>query len=187
MFLRKGVLKIYSKFTGKDPCRSIILIKLLCNIFSGHLLLRTLLDGCFCLETSCNFVSGKWTETPLKSYHIKSGEKYRFRVIHPGTVFPLRVSTDGHMLSIISMDGYNVVPMSFESFIINPGERFDFILSADQPTMDYWIRVDGMEVHFQKLLSLKSQVKNLIFSRLPDHQLDVLTFSRRAENTSRRK
>ena len=94
-------------------------------------------------------------------------------MIHPGTVFPLRVSIDGHMLSIISMDGYNVVPMSFESFIINPGERFDFILSADQPTMDYWIRVDGMEVHFQKLLSLKSQVKNLIFSRLADHQLDV--------------
>ena len=108
-------------------------------------------------------------------------------MIHPGTVFPLRISIDGHMLSIVSMDGYNVVPMSFESFIINPGERFDFVLSADQPTRNYWIRVDGMEVHFQKLLSLKSQVNNLIFSRLADHQLDVLTFSRRIENTSRRK
>ena len=108
-------------------------------------------------------------------------------MIHPGTVFPLRISIDGHILSIVYMDGYNVVPMSFESFIINPGERFDFVLSADQPTRNYWIRVDGMEVHFQKLLSLKSQVKNLIFSRLADHQLDVLTFSRRTENISRRK
>ena len=108
-------------------------------------------------------------------------------MIHPGTVFPLRISIDGHMLSIVSMDGYNVVPMSFESFIINPGERFDFVLSADQPTRNYWIRVDGMEVHFQKLLSLKSQVSNLIFNRLADHQLDVLTFSRRIENTSCRK
>ena len=56
------------------------------------------------------------------------------------------------MLSIVAMDGYDVVPMMFESFIINPGERFDFILSADQAIADYWIRVDGMEVNFQRSL-----------------------------------
>ena len=28
MFLRKSVLKIYSKFTGEHPCRSVISIKL---------------------------------------------------------------------------------------------------------------------------------------------------------------
>ena len=33
VFLEKSVLKIYSKFTGKYPCRSVILIKLLCNNF----------------------------------------------------------------------------------------------------------------------------------------------------------
>ena len=31
VFLRKGVLKICNKFTGKHPCRSAISIKLLCN------------------------------------------------------------------------------------------------------------------------------------------------------------
>ena len=31
LFLRKGVLKICSKFTGEHPCRSVISIKLLCN------------------------------------------------------------------------------------------------------------------------------------------------------------
>ena len=31
VFLTKGVLKIYSKFTGEHPCRSAISIKLLCN------------------------------------------------------------------------------------------------------------------------------------------------------------
>ena len=31
MFSRKGVLKICSKFTGENPCRSVISIKLLCN------------------------------------------------------------------------------------------------------------------------------------------------------------
>ena len=31
VFLRKGILKICSKFTGEHPCRSVISIKLLCN------------------------------------------------------------------------------------------------------------------------------------------------------------
>ena len=31
MFLGKGVLKIYSKFTGEYPCRSVISIKMFCN------------------------------------------------------------------------------------------------------------------------------------------------------------
>ena len=35
MFLGKGVLKICSKFTGEHPCRSAILIKLLCNFIVG--------------------------------------------------------------------------------------------------------------------------------------------------------
>ena len=32
MFLRKSVLKIYIKFIGEHPCRSVISIKLLCNL-----------------------------------------------------------------------------------------------------------------------------------------------------------
>ena len=31
LFLRKGILKICSRFTGEHPCRSVISIKLLCN------------------------------------------------------------------------------------------------------------------------------------------------------------
>ena len=58
--LGKGVLKICSKYTGEQPCWSVISIKLLClnfsmgvlleicSIFSGHLSLRTCLEGCFC-------------------------------------------------------------------------------------------------------------------------------------------
>ena len=38
VFLRKGVLKIYSKFTGEHPYRSVISIKLLCNVFEITLL-----------------------------------------------------------------------------------------------------------------------------------------------------
>ena len=64
VFLRKGVLKICSKFTAEHPCQSAISIKLLCNfietvlwhgcspvnllhIFRTHIFLRTPVDGCF--------------------------------------------------------------------------------------------------------------------------------------------
>ena len=41
VFLRKGVLKICSKFTVEYPCRSVISIKLLCNFIE-----ITLQHGC---------------------------------------------------------------------------------------------------------------------------------------------
>ena len=41
LFLFKGILKICCKFTGEHPCRSLILIKLLCNFIE-----ITLRHGC---------------------------------------------------------------------------------------------------------------------------------------------
>ena len=35
VFLRKGVLKLCSKFTGKHPCRSVMSIKLFCKFRNG--------------------------------------------------------------------------------------------------------------------------------------------------------
>ena len=58
--LGKGFLKICSKFTGEQPCWSVISIKLLClnfsmgvlleicSMFSEHIFLRTHQKGCFC-------------------------------------------------------------------------------------------------------------------------------------------
>ena len=84
-------------------------------------------------------------------YNVKETKRYRFRVIGAGLIVPLRVSVDNHSLSIVSTDGYDVEPVAVESLIINPGERFDFILTADQGGVantkkKFWIRVDSMEV-----------------------------------------
>ena len=70
VFLRKGLRKIYSKFTGEHPCRSVISIKLQNKFIeivlrhwcsSVNLLhffrtpfLRTPLEGCFCNIFSTN-------------------------------------------------------------------------------------------------------------------------------------
>ena len=50
VFLRKGVLKICSKFTGEHPCRSVISIKLFCNFIE-----ITLWHGCSLLNLLHNF------------------------------------------------------------------------------------------------------------------------------------
>ena len=41
---------------------------------------------------------------------------------------------------------FQVEPETVESLIINPGERYDFIITANQSISNYWIRVDSMEV-----------------------------------------
>jgi len=51
-----------------------------------------------------------------------------------------RVSVDGHSITVIASDGYDIEAEEAESFIINPGELFDFELLADQPVGNYWIR-----------------------------------------------
>ena len=63
-----------------------------------------------------------------------------------GVIYPLRISVDQHYLTVVASDGYDVVDTIVESFIINPGERFDFLLTANQSLGNYWVRVVSMEV-----------------------------------------
>ncbi|XP_071438592.1 uncharacterized protein [Hetaerina americana] len=81
--------------------------------------------------------------TPVASFKVRTGLRHRFRVAHAGGVAgcPVRLSIDGHTLSIITLDGNPTMPSEVKSFILSPGERADFILSADQPVGDYWMRV----------------------------------------------
>ena len=102
---------------------------------------------CFCFNQIFLVLLEKWSETPLKEYFIKKGAKYRFRVICHGVYYPFRISVDSHTLTIVSSDGYDVKPQEFESFIINPGERYDFVITANQTIGSYWIRANTLEVY----------------------------------------
>ena len=61
-------------------------------------------------------------------------------------LYPFRVSVDNHMLTVVATDGFEVHPRVYQSVIINPGERYDFIITANQTNGSYWIRADGMDV-----------------------------------------
>ena len=82
----------------------------------------------------------------MKVYDVTEGGKYRFRVINAGTLNSMRVSIDDHKLHMIATDGYDTEPLVVESFFINPGERFDFYIIADQQKKSYFIRSDTLVV-----------------------------------------
>ena len=71
-------------------------------------------------------------------------KKYRFRVINVGTIYPFRISVDQLEITIIASDGYDLKLQLIESFVIHPGERFDFLLRADRQVDNYWIRTKSI-------------------------------------------
>ncbi|XP_041349808.1 laccase-25-like [Gigantopelta aegis] len=91
--------------------------------------------------------SGKHNGAPLEVFNVQKGLTYRFRVISAGNLYPFRISIDEHNLTIVASDGYDIREQRAESFIINPGERFDFIIHADRDVNNYWIRAKTLEVN----------------------------------------
>ena len=117
------------------------------------------LDGSFFsnFDVQTGLINGKgrykdhssyyYNESPLEVFKVRTNGNYRFRVIGVGALYPFRVSIDNHTLLMIATDGYDFQPMLVESFVINPGERYDFILTANQPIDNYLIRVKTLEVN----------------------------------------
>ncbi|KAK2462800.1 hypothetical protein APHAL10511_005191 [Amanita phalloides] len=83
--------------------------------------------------------------SPLSEIKVSRGLRYRFRLIAiscaPNYVF----SIDGHNLTVIEADGVSVEPVTVDSIHIFAGQRYSFILHADKPIGNYWIRAQPNE------------------------------------------
>ncbi|KAF9493097.1 hypothetical protein BDN71DRAFT_1607093 [Pleurotus eryngii] len=79
-------------------------------------------------------------ESPLAVIHVKRGSRYRFRLVSiscdPNHVFAI----DGHDMTIIEVDSVNTQPLVVDSIQIFPGQRYSFVLTANQQVDNYWIR-----------------------------------------------
>ncbi|KAK3102208.1 hypothetical protein FSP39_009609 [Pinctada imbricata] len=83
---------------------------------------------------------------PLTVYNVERNKEYRFRVISAATLYPFRVFVQGHRtLKVIATDGFDVTPIEVESFVIQPGERFDFILLANNALGNYLLVAQTLE------------------------------------------
>lgn len=83
--------------------------------------------------------------TDREVYSVQQGVRYRFRSVSGAvTNCGLKVSIDDHNLTIIASDGQPLEPFVTEILIIYGGERFDFVINANQSVGNYWIRANGI-------------------------------------------
>ncbi|KAL3853436.1 hypothetical protein ACJMK2_016973 [Sinanodonta woodiana] len=90
--------------------------------------------------------TGHHNGAPLTVFNVFRGRSYRFRVIGAANMLAFRISVDHHSLLLVASDGHDLEPVNVESFIINPGESFDFVLVANQAVSNYWIRAHTLEM-----------------------------------------
>jgi iron transport multicopper oxidase len=82
----------------------------------------------------------KGPATELTSITVKRGKRYRFRLVSISCDPNFMFSIDGHNLTIIEVDGVNTQPLVVNEIQIFAGQRYSFILNANQPVNNYWIR-----------------------------------------------
>ncbi|RDB27353.1 Laccase-1 [Hypsizygus marmoreus] len=86
------------------------------------------------------FVGG--AASPLAVISVVSGKRYRFRLVSMSCDPNYTFSIDGHTMTIIEVDGVNVEPLAVDSIQIFAGQRYSFVLEANQAVSNYWIRAD---------------------------------------------
>lgn len=83
---------------------------------------------------------------PLEIFNVSPGGRYRFRVIHSGSVYPFKISVDGHQLTVVASDSHDIEHVMADAVIVTPGERYDFEVNATRDVDNYWIRAESLEV-----------------------------------------
>lgn len=84
-------------------------------------------------------------KTPLATFNVKQGVRYRFRLINAGNQnCPIELSIDNHTIVAINSDGGNFKPVEGGALVTYAGERWDFILKANSDVKNYWMRFKGL-------------------------------------------
>ena len=80
-------------------------------------------------------------------FRVQRGRRYRFRLVntlnHP---CPVLLEIERHNLTIIATDSFDIKPVTVSSLVSQAGERYDFVVEANQNIGEFWIRVKGFSV-----------------------------------------
>nr|ALE66817.1 laccase A [Antrodiella faginea] len=94
---------------------------------------------------------GQTTPSELAVLTVKRGTRYRIRLINISCEPNYHYSIDNHDLTVIEADGVSTQSLTVSSLTIFAGQRYSFILNANQPVGNYWIRAqpnDAADVTF---------------------------------------
>ncbi|KAF8076630.1 laccase [Lyophyllum atratum] len=78
--------------------------------------------------------------SPLAVINVEKDKRYRFRLVSISCDPNYTFSIDGHTLNIIEVDSVNVTPLTVDSIQIFAGQRYSFVLTANQAAGNYWVR-----------------------------------------------
>lgn len=71
---------------------------------------------------------------------MTKGKKYRLRLINMSVDQPMRVSLDGHTMNVMTSDFVPIKPFAAQWLLIQIGQRYDVVISANQTAGNYWFR-----------------------------------------------
>ncbi|KAJ7744785.1 laccase [Mycena maculata] len=92
------------------------------------------------ISTLINGLGAYPPTSQLAVISVTQGLRYRFRMVSiscdPNFIFTI----DGHNMTIIEVDSVNSQALTVDSIQIYAGQRYSFVLTADQAVDNYWIR-----------------------------------------------
>ncbi|KAJ3504043.1 hypothetical protein NLJ89_g8148 [Agrocybe chaxingu] len=86
---------------------------------------------------------GRYVNGPkvdLAIVNVKRGRRYRFRLVSLSCDPNYMFSIDGHKLTVIEADSQSTQPLTVDRIQIFAGQRYSFVLEANQKVDNYWIR-----------------------------------------------
>ncbi|KAG9310885.1 laccase [Chiua virens] len=92
-----------------------------------------LINGTGCYENGSECPS-------LATYMVEGQKRYRFRLLNMSCKTFFNFSIDDHTMMVIEVDGESVEPYTVDSIQIFAGQRYSFILNANQSINNYWMR-----------------------------------------------
>lgn len=77
---------------------------------------------------------------------VTSGTSYRLRIVNTALDTHFKFTIDNHKLKVMAMDFVPIRPYETEYLDIAAGQRYDVVVTANQPEGNYWIRAIPQEI-----------------------------------------
>ena len=89
-----------------------------------------------------------FSSSRLSAFYVQRGKTYRFRLIGAQANYAYKFYIGDHKLRVIATDGFFIEPITADFLIVNTGERYDFLLEANQTSgNNFLIRAETLEVN----------------------------------------
>nr|AID59411.1 laccase 3 precursor [Cerrena sp. HYB07] len=82
------------------------------------------------------------TSSDLAVISVESGKRYRFRLVSLSCDPNFTFTIDNHTMTVIEVDGVNHEALATDEITIYAGQRYSFVLNANQTVDNYWIRAN---------------------------------------------